>query len=576
MSRPAVRAFTLLEIVAAVAVVALIAVGLAGIFGSIGDTVAAGQRVRALNEYAAMVEARMREDFSRMAPDGFLVIRQEQLRDSSGPLQIALSPDDASDPDGDGNPGRPRRADEIAFFVRAPAGESYTSARRPLSPELTPRSSEARVYYGFGERWPRATVAFDPYYIPQINADTPNSTLAAFRLGGDAVPENRFASNWHLLRHVTVLAGNPNSAQRLPSTLLGFPTADVEAALGGRARLQDSDRQIGLMPALDGVFLESERIRPADEAGLLRRFALPATPYYRVASGLLDVATTSIAETRAVVNSFVRTPGGPIANSNGSPVLNTVRNDPEQVLLGIDSSIPPPRVWMHQWMVWMLPSFVQSSQQMGARIRYEPHPTRMFIGSEVGSGFADHTDSNAHPILDVFDRAIFEADQEMLSAHNFVPRCTEFIVEWSYGYTVQTAGDPQFGELIWYGLDRRAPNGHRLGVEYDEGDPRSVPPTRAGDRRGNLPAGHPDYAPPRELVNPVNNLGNYPPNVRIFAFGQFDPEADLDGTAGSLTGPGPWPWPKLIRVTMSIADPTDPELESTFQATFEVPQRPAY
>src|SRR5690606_12306485 len=124
-----------------------------GIFGSIGDTVAAGQRVRALNEYAAMVEARMREDFSRMAPDGFLVIRQEQLRDSSGPLQIALSPDDASDPDGDGNPGRPRRADEIAFFVRAPAGESYTSARRPLSPELTPRSSEARVYYGFGERW---------------------------------------------------------------------------------------------------------------------------------------------------------------------------------------------------------------------------------------------------------------------------------------------------------------------------------------------------------------------------------------------------------------------------------------
>ena len=32
-----------------------------------------------------------------------------------------------------------------------------------------------------------------------------------------------------------------------------------------------------------------------------------------------------------------------------------------------------------------------------------------------------------------------------------------------------------------------------------------------------------------------------------------------------------WPWPKYIRITMSIADPLDQNIEETFQMVFELP-----
>ena len=34
----------------------------------------------------------------------------------------------------------------------------------------------------------------------------------------------------------------------------------------------------------------------------------------------------------------------------------------------------------------------------------------------------------------------------------------------------------------------------------------------------------------------------------------------------------PWAWPKLLRITISLVDPTDPLREQTFQFIIEVPE----
>jgi hypothetical protein len=57
----------------------------------------------------------------------------------------------------------------------------------------------------------------------------------------------------------------------------------------------------------------------------------------------------------------------------------------------------------------------------------------------------------------------------------------------------------------------------------------------------------------------------------------FDPEIQTGGN-GVLDRPDEasdpnieWPWPKMIRITLSLADPADPSVEQTFQFVFDVP-----
>ena len=49
-----------------------------------------------------------------------------------------------------------------------------------------------------------------------------------------------------------------------------------------------------------------------------------------------------------------------------------------------------------------------------------------------------------------------------------------------------------------------------------------------------------------------------------------------DGVADDIDGDGnaiedEWPWPKLVRITMSFADPIDQTIEETFQFIIEIP-----
>jgi hypothetical protein len=42
----------------------------------------------------------------------------------------------------------------------------------------------------------------------------------------------------------------------------------------------------------------------------------------------------------------------------------------------------------------------------------------------------------------------------------------------------------------------------------------------------------------------------------------------------SATPTIPWAWPKLVRVTIGLADPTDLSIEQRFQFVFELPPSP--
>ena len=163
------RGFTLLEMIVAVAAVALVAVGLASIFDAVGKTVSGGKRVSLLNQYAGLIENQMRRDFSEISRDGFLVVRQQFVDTRPGPPATASSSrkgqTPTSSPSRRGHEPRPRRADEIIFFVRG----NYQSARQPISPDLVVTSDTAMIYYGHGQ----SAARMRPVLIRATTSQTP-------------------------------------------------------------------------------------------------------------------------------------------------------------------------------------------------------------------------------------------------------------------------------------------------------------------------------------------------------------------------------------------------------------------
>src|SRR5690606_13906534 len=82
-----------------------------------------------------------------------------------------------------------------------------------------------------------------------------------------------------------------------------------------------------------------------------------------------------------------------------------------------------------------------SGDSMGLRMRCELAPPNL-----LGLNAAGLPDSTNWTFRD--ERRM---DQLMLTASNFVPHCTEFMVEWSFGLPAQTTGSTLTGELQWYG-----------------------------------------------------------------------------------------------------------------------------
>ncbi len=586
-----VGGFTLVELLVAVALVGLLTVGIAQVFSLTGTTVASGRRLSTLNTAASAIERQLRTDLSAATRDGFLLIRHELIRDpiaATRGVQLWA---------GDERP-RDRRADELVFFAR---GE-YQSAREPLHAARVARANAARIYYGHGLRGTDAAAT-----SPEINDPQPAALPRALgdrpAAPGEPAYANQYAGGWTLLRHVCLLAP-PHAGDQTVNPTAVIPTGNPINA----ATWNDSDAQVALQPAVMSLFraLAAGTTPPSSNA-LVRGNRRPL-----LASGLVDIATSDLSEVRAYVN------GVPLA----SPV-----NPPDAILprepVGHPSAepafVPVPlanqpgpggqlaREAMQAWMREALPAWSDDLRRM----RYEPGPPNF-----AGAGLS--WESPADP-----ERPYRQADQLMLSASNFVPGCSEFIVEWSFAQVEPDAGvvPAALGRVLWHGLERDISVSGQAAfsnaVDYrvhpygeGPGGPRPRGPTGPDDRAAITYQLNTGGVSERRIAPKLIHGDSLPSNLRVgplysyFGYTDpiFDPAPNSGGTVDAarsdfLVDVGPldpatgrptydpldgdrliepgaveWPWPRLLRITMKLVDPSDPGVEQTFQFVLPLPE----
>ncbi|TVQ62712.1 MAG: prepilin-type N-terminal cleavage/methylation domain-containing protein [Phycisphaerales bacterium] len=544
------RAFTLTEVLVALGAVAVISVGIAAVFQAVGETITRGNRVSGFTNAATRFEQQIRADLGGVTRNGFLVIRHELIAPANKRFQDytpqelarlpALNEDDSN--------LRPRRADELLFF----ANGRFRSSRLVPNPRMGAESNAAMIYYGHGVRYPNDLLNVTPnaenlpnlqHAIPQIAASVDAQQEPRLRLGGDVTEDrgergpNEFAGDWTLLRHVTVLR-NPGETLTLDlstapgQTIYGFPYGNN---LENSLRFQDTRVQIGGVPATPSVFnhypfvfdqtqpdltqLPARPLQPPRTAALALRYysgvqrpSIPimsvqnqTTRYHgpTIATGLIDVAGTDLAQIRRVVLGAPAEPGGAlldamqdvVSRTGAQNVLGTsmalfdaygVRN---RFVQGVGEPFVSPTpddyfgttTELRRMQLWMLdalpgdalraigrtpaalptgtgPDAGVNYRQTRARMRYELSPPAYF-------DMLNAWDSGTLPVdwpQNADQREFRIADQLMLASSVFLPRCTEFIVEWSFGNTwpQNGGGSPseqglRAGDFIWHGLYRR-------------------------------------------------------------------------------------------------------------------------
>lgn len=589
--------FTIVELLIAIGVLALVSIGLSVIFGSIGSAVSEGRRASAINSAAQRIENQIRADLERLTRDGYMVIAQRYASDEFG--QVLNSRLSTRDRD-----GRPRRADELMFFVRG----DFTSMRPPLVSGVQATSNEAAVYYGIGQKRPvdlyqinLPTNYFFNAFPTDSNLRSTNRSPQYRALLGLRAPAsapspnpNEYARDWSLLRQVTLLT-SPQPAIAVPSEVFGFTRlADVQT---GTRLLQDGARQISLQPAARSLFNSiGWTITPFSQGsifsdGLGRDWigdfgsfpgrgtlaTIRSQPAWR-ASGVVDVANGTVASIKQQIESLTATgtdttrfvPPGSI-NNPYSPrpaapgaTADAFAADWLDPTFGIGQAdavnlnVRTQSRFLRAWALDSMPSLWDTrnlnSPVYLAGVRYEDGPTRLvFEGSEFPNNDAGR-----------LGRAIAEANQEMLGSQVFVPRVTEFIVEWTYGYVDPTLaiGDPDFKQMRWYGLPRSTRDTNDDGV-VDLTDHAADPDIERYP--GTLPAqqGQPIFE--RVMASGLGNANLRDPDFAVFGF------VDPNGTPNNPGDDVRVPWPKFIRITMSLADPEDLSTERTFQFVFQVP-----
>ncbi|MEM1329712.1 MAG: hypothetical protein AAGG07_04050 [Planctomycetota bacterium] len=652
------RAFSLVEALVAVAAIAVIGAALATVFQSVGDTVTGGRELSRFNSLATRIEQQMREDIEAMSRDGFLLIRHVSVgATAADPQGTSDDPDvypvflAADDPE-----PRARRADELLFF----ANGRFETARPPVTESLpNARSSTARIYYGHGvrlpDRWryprnvdgspgaPPIEVTDDRFVGDPFSAAGGPDSDAELRLGGSlasGVPlgergPNEFASDWTLLRHEALLV-EPSGSYVPPAGLANIEILGVsEAKATAEDVLRESAYQIGGQVAAFTpfrtlqVFVNPATNPPVGFDPITARYNLRAdvdgNAYSNFAgapvmsSGLVDVLVGSLngrytgirdVVTRFQVDPTVAAPV-PLLPDNFAGVVNLTffqeRFGQRIALDGFlqqENSLYSQQLWMLDALPHAGPSRVfptpGGTLAQIARMRYD----------DLAPGWREQL-WNLQTGGDAREAALRLADQQMLGSSIFVPRCTEFIVEWSLGERVSDVENPRFGELVWHGLPRFE-DLDRDGRIEDLRDaapepivlpyPRVPSPVGSNSTNGEqqsstleLPFAATDgyKHPPRLFHGPSSGSAIFasadpavPPGPDdafdvdqalgteydggielISAFGYFDP------TSPTATDPVvSWPWPKLLRVTVRLAADNDPLNERTFQFVFEVPE----
>jgi hypothetical protein len=525
-------AFTVVEMIIAVGALAILSVGVAQIFRATGETVKVGRRISNINNYAAMIERQMRKDFEAMTRDGFLVIRNEITGGDP-----ALSPDEPA------TQRRNRHIDEILFFATG----DFASLRDPVHPDRVVRSPQARIYFGHGlSQDPK-----DPNYYNEVHLDDTNSDpmiTPAFGLpsahGGRG--PNQYAMDWTLLRYVSLLA-TPNATTRdRLSTPVGSPPEPTVS------EEPDNDIQVRLQPAVSSVFQNNARYKPnllpPDSA--LVRDETPVHP--RCTCGVVDIITSDLGEIRSTTLDAQDTS----ITRPFSLDQDYFQDGAHGAVFQFDTNPALPNSSTRRMQAWMRQAFPAPSDTVsntpGARIRCEPSPPDL-LGVRGSGGLP-------------YNREYKRTDQNMLSSFNFVPHCTEFIVEYSFG-KVYPPTHIRAGQLIWHGMNTpERPDVRPYRDPANNGwDIYNMPYRNANGSQGTWQVKLDTIRIPTAPFG-----GGRPPEYSYF--GYVDPSYRPVNAGDPETIA--WAWPKLIRVTISLVDPTDPLTEQTYQFIFTTPGNP--
>lgn len=393
------RAFTLTELLVAVGALALLSIAVAQVFSLTSRTVAAGRRQSAINAAAAAMERQIRADFAQMTRDGFLVIRNQvsSLGDpnENGDLRLGvifpvpLSPNDPAP--------RPRRVDELLFFAKG----NFASKREPGGQGQVVKSDTAMIYYGHGTGQLPGIDGINPAapsgsgWNTPVNRADPNpisdgTGQAVAPPLGWPIPfsPQRYAGDWTLARLEVVLSGQGGP---------GLPR--VETAFG------DAINRLRLL-----------------------------------SSGVVDIAGTSLSAIRSWVmradgmNTTTFYPYSDFAHLNAQKMTIQTEANP------IPSSFNLALLQMQVRMLGALPKYHSFAF---------PEPFFNFDSPFVRSIYSfdrPRVEKTAPNLIGwewLNGRATEQqrADQIMLSSKAFLPRCSEFIVEWSFG--IEQKGEPQ-------------------------------------------------------------------------------------------------------------------------------------
>ena len=224
--------FTLTELMIAVAILIVVIVATAKLFGTVSKVTGLGQASSDILQEAAAIERQIRNDFARLAPEGFFAIRSVAVVNnlhvlSGGPLL---------------NPGLPDtamiRADQLVFFANGV--QSIQTFRQGARSNRKGQGTAARIYYGHAFQLPQGeaviTSSFGPVggtsYVrahdPVVDVNNPlvpwyrgdyEMVRTVFRgdvsgspsdydtsAGGQIDATQRPAREWLLARHAVVLA----------------------------------------------------------------------------------------------------------------------------------------------------------------------------------------------------------------------------------------------------------------------------------------------------------------------------------------------------------------------------------
>ncbi|MBL0871279.1 MAG: prepilin-type N-terminal cleavage/methylation domain-containing protein [Phycisphaerales bacterium] len=611
-TRASVRAgFTLVEMLIAVAAVALLTVGIVQIFRVTTKTVATGRRVSNVLTYANLLERQLRDDISKMSRRGFLVIRNE-LADGTGAGVRRFQGDTVV---------RARRVDELQFFAEG----RFVSARNPVNPSLVATAPAARIWWGHGLKGDPQQALTQPQAGGVNSLRDPNNTTY---FGEPGV--NEFASNWTLARHVTLLAPPSNTTK-----LVAVPNTDPVQYRAENANERDSIGQIAQQPAAPSIFKAVNEQTTLRNVQTLRGSELNGeAPEF--SSGLIDIAAMDLATVRSFINDapdYNQLSNNLPFRSDTVLALGGADNAALQQLsrmwtamvdslpaasdarrrMRVEDSAPNPLGIGANAGTDAEREALRADQHMLASHGIVPHCTEFIVEWSYGeqvppdSGASTFVPAGEVGRVKWFGLPRATAAQVSSGASSIVEPYPDYAfrtgVQSALFFNTRTAVvDPNTGALLsaryfpFYQMSQPPTNDPRVQYSFFGFNDPLWPPADVLKATPNTQPTNPvtnyylpttgglwsiDFVDTASIFSQFEGanltagvqVNKVPLLARDVNFnGAYEPQL---GEVLNVPETLPWKWPKLLRVTVTIADPIDPSFERTFQFIYDLPSEPS-